>query len=411
MLRGNGKVEAGNFPKGGGSMKIDWKSKEARTAIWVFVTVAAIIIFYRVIDDIDDLLGALRMGLGQAGTVLLPFVLGAAVSYILLPTVRLIDRRVFRFIRSERLRRGASVLVTYVVLLACVAWLLSYLVPIVVSNVQDFAANLPTYLEKGENLAVTLLDENAILSQPAVRKAIEGGLEKIGVLLEEGTQQIVQAVPSTVKKVTSILTSSFIAFMTSIYLLTDIERIKESVKRLTRSLFKGERAAKLFLFAHDADRIFGQYVRARLFESLMVFVATLIGFSVYNVPYAVLFALVGAITNIVPFFGPIAGFLITVLLVLLISPAKALFAGLFIFILQQLDGYVIGPKVMGEGVNLRPFWVLLAVSAGGAFGLAGMVLGVPVAAFIGTQLSRFTAARVGPKPMEPQKKRWFRKNS
>ena len=106
-------------------MKIDWKSKEARTAIWVFVTVAAIIIFYRVIDDIDDLLGALRMGLGQAGTVLLPFVLGAAVSYILLPTVRLIDRRVFRFIRSERLRRGASVLATYVVLLACVAWMLS----------------------------------------------------------------------------------------------------------------------------------------------------------------------------------------------------------------------------------------------------------------------------------------------
>ena len=174
---------------------------------------------------------------------------------------------------------------------------------------------------------------------------------------------------------------------------------------------KGERADKMFLFTHDADRIFGQYVRARLFESLMVFVATLIGFTVNNVPYAVLFALVGAITNIVPFFGPIVGFLITVLLVLLISPAKALYAGLFILVLQQLDGYVIGPKVMGEGVNLRPFWVLLAVSAGGAFGLAGMVLGVPVAAFIGTQLSRFTAARVGPKPMEPQKKRWFRKNS
>lgn len=390
-------------------MKIDWKSREARTAIWVFVTVAAIIIFYRVIDDIDDLLGALRTGLGQAGTVLLPFVLGAALCYILLPLVRLIDRRVFRFIRRERLRRGASVLVTYAVLGAGIAWLLSYLVPILVSNVQDFAANLSGYLEKGEQIAATLLDENAILSQPAVRKAVEGGIDRIGVLLEDGTQQLVQAVPGTVKKVTGIVTDTFIAFMTSIYLLTDIERIKESFKRMTRSLFKGERADKVFLFTHDADRIFGQYVRARLFESLMVFVATLIGFTVNNVPYAVLFALVGAITNIVPFFGPIVGFLITVLLVLLISPAKALYAGLFILILQQLDGYVIGPKVMGEGVNLRPLWVLMAVSAGSVFGLAGMVLGVPVAAFIGTQLSRFTAARVGPKPMEPKKKRWFGK--
>lgn len=390
-------------------MKIDWKSREARTAIWVFVTVAAIIIFYRVIDDIDDLLGALRTGLGQAGTVLLPFVLGAALCYILLPLVRLIDRRVFRFIRRERLRRGASVLATYAVLGAGIAWLLSYLVPILVSNVQDFAANLSGYLEKGEQIAATLLDENAILSQPAVRKAVEGGIDRIGVLLEDGTQQLVQAVPGTVKKVTGIVTDTFIAFMTSIYLLTDIERIKESFKRMTRSLFKGERADKVFLFTHDADRIFGQYVRARLFESLMVFVATLIGFTVNNVPYAVLFALVGAITNIVPFFGPIVGFLITVLLVLLISPAKALYAGLFILILQQLDGYVIGPKVMGEGVNLRPLWVLMAVSAGSVFGLAGMVLGVPVAAFIGTQLSRFTAARVGPKPMEPNKKRWFGK--
>lgn len=390
-------------------MKIDWKSKEARTAIWVFVTVAAIIIFYRVIDDIDDLLGAMRMGMGQAGTVLLPFVVGAAVSYILLPLVRTMDRRVFRFIRRDRLRRGASVLSVYVLLLACVGWLLSYLVPILVSNVQDFAANLPAYLEKGNGIAVRLLDENAILSQPAVRRAIESGMERVGLLLEEGTQQIVQAVPGTVKKVTGVLTDSFIAFMTSVYLLMDMERIKQSVKRLTRSLFQNERAEKLFLFAHDADRIFGQYIRARLFESLMVFVVTLAGYSAYNVPYAVLFALVGAITNIVPFYGPIVGFLITVLLVLLISPAKALFAGLFILVLQQLDGYVIGPKVMGEGVNLRPFWVLLAVSAGGAFGLAGMVLGVPVAAFIGAQLSRFTAARVGPKPTEPKKKRWFRR--
>ena len=118
-------------------MKIDWKSREARTAIWVFVTVAAIIIFYRVIDDIDDLLGALRTGLGQAGTVLLPFVLGAALCYILLPLVRLIDRRVFRFIRRERLRRGASVLATYAVLGAGIAWLLCAFARRFLSGVKD----------------------------------------------------------------------------------------------------------------------------------------------------------------------------------------------------------------------------------------------------------------------------------
>ena len=122
------------------------------------------------------------------------------------------------------------------------------------------------------------------------------------------------------------------------------------------------------------------------------------------VPYAVLFSIVGAVTNLVPFFGPIAGFLIVVPLVLLIRPERALYAAVFIIVLQQFDGYVLGPKVMGDGVNLRPLWILMAVTAGGAlFGMPGMVLGVPVAALIGTQLSRFTAKRVGPKP-EPEKK-------
>lgn len=386
-------------------MKIDWKSKEVRVALTVFVTVAALIVFWRVIEDIDDLLGALRALLKQAGTVLQPFLMGALISYILLPLVRWMDRKVLiRFIRGEGLRRGVSVLVAYVLLLAALAGLLAYLVPLLVSNVQEFAANLSTYLDKGQRLMETLLDEHALLSQPAVRRVVEDALENFGTLLRESTAQIAQAAVNTVLTVSGVVTDTFIALMTSIYLLVDNDRLKSSLKRLVRALFKPAHAEKIFLFTNDADRIFGQYVRARLLESLMVFVAMLIGFTVCPVPYAVLFALIGAITNLVPFFGPIVGFIIIVPLVLLIRPERALYAAIFITCLQQIDGYVVGPKVMGDGVNLRPIFILMAVSAGGAFcGVPGMVLGVPVAAFIGVQLSRFTLSRVGAKPPEPKK--------
>ena len=386
-------------------MKIDWKSREVKIALTVFVTAAALIMFYRMVEDIDNLLGAVCAGVVQVFDILMPFLMGALIAYILLPLVRWADRKLYaKVIKRNGARWAVSVATTYLVVVAAVAGLFAYLVPVLVSNIQEFAANFSSYLEKGQALIERLLTENVVLSQPAVREGIENALEGANEYIRTSSGKIAQTALITLKAVGTALTDTVVAIMTSLYLLIDNERLKASAKRLTNSLFKPDRAVKVFQFVHDSDRIFGQYVRARLFESLVVFTAMLIGYTVVPVPYAVLFSIVGAVTNLVPFFGPIAGFVLVVPLVLLIRPERALYAGVFIIVLQQIDGYVLGPKVMGDGVNLRPLWILMAVTAGGAlFGVPGMVLGVPVAALIGTQLSRFTAKRVGPKP-EPEKK-------
>ena len=388
-------------------VKINWKSKEARIAITVFITVAAIIIFSRVIDDIDDLLGVLSRFFGKAGTVLAPFVMGAIICYILLPIVRFFDNKVLKFLKLKNLRRGISVLITYALLLAGVSWLISYLIPILVSNITDFVSHLPGYLETGEAFAVRIMDEIPMLGIPAVEKAAESTIARGSEIIENAVAKLGEAVPNLllslpgyIKKFTGIVTDSFVAVITSIYLLMDVDRLKVSAKRLTVATLGEKRSSVALMFVQDADRIFGQYIRARLLTSTLVFILSFIGFTAYGVPYATLFALVGGITNIIPFYGPIIGFLIIVPLVLLISPEMALFAGIFVTVLQQLEGYLIDPMIMGDSVDMRPFWVLLAVTVGGVFGLKGMVLAVPVAAFIGTQLSRFTASRLGPKPEE-----------
>ena len=386
-------------------MKIDWKSREVKIALTVFVTAAALIMFYRMVEDIDNLLGAVCAGVVQVFDILMPFLMGALIAYILLPLVRWADRKLYaKVIKRNGARWAVSVATTYLVVVAAVAGLFAYLVPVLVRNIQEFAAYFSSYLEKGQALIERLLTENVVLSQPAVREGIENALEGANEYIRTSSGKIAQTALITLKAVGTALTDTVVAIMTSLYLLIDNERLKASAKRLTNSLFKPDRAVKVCQFVHDSDRIFGQYVRARLFESLVVFAAMLIGYTVVPVPYAVLFSIVGAVTNLVPFFGPIAGFVIVVPLVLLIRPERALYAAVFIIVLQQIDGYVLGPKVMGDGVNLRPLWILMAVTAGGAlFGVPGMVLGVPVAALIGTQLSRFTAKRVGPKP-EPEKK-------
>ena len=381
-------------------MKIDWKSREVKIALTVFVTAAALIMFYRMVEDIDNLLGAVCAGVVQVFDILLPFLMGALIAYILLPLVRWVNKKLYaRFIKRDGVRWAVSVGTIFLLVVAAVAGLFAYLVPVLVSNIQEFAANFSDYLEKGQDLIERLMTENVVFSQPAVREGIDNALEDANEYIRNSGKEIAQTALITLKAVGTALTDTVVAIMTGLYLLIDNERLKTSAKRLTNSLFKPERAEKIFGFVHDSDRIFGQYVRARLFESLMVFAAMLIGYTVVPVPYAVLFSIVGAVTNLVPFFGPIAGFLIVVPLVLLIRPERALYAAVFIIVLQQFDGYV-----LGDGVNLRPLWILMAVTAGGAlFGMPGMVLGVPVAALIGTQLSRFTAKRVGPKP-EPEKK-------
>ena len=393
-------------------MKIDWKSREVKIALTVFVTAAALIMFYRMVEDIDNLLGAVCAGVVQVFDILLPFLMGALIAYILLPLVRWVNKKLYvRFIKRDGVRWAVSVGTIFLLVVAAVAGLFAYLVPVLVSNIQEFAANFSDYLEKGQDLIERLMTENVVFSQPAVREGINNALEDANEYIRNSGKEIAQTALITLKAVGTALTDTVVAIMTGLYLLIDNERLKTSAKRLTNSLFKPERAEKIFGFVHDSDRIFGQYVRARLFESLVVFAAMLIGYTVVPVPYAVLFSIVGAVTNLVPFFGPIAGFLIVVPLVLLIRPERALYAAVFIIVLQQFDGYVLGPKVMGDGVNLRPLWILMAVTAGGALfgvpgmvlGVPGMVLGVPVAALIGTQLSRFTAKRVGPKP-EPEKK-------
>lgn len=309
-------------------MKIDWKSREVKIALTVFVTAAALIMFYRMVEDIDNLLGAVCAGVVQVFDILLPFLMGALIAYILLPLVRWVNKKLYaRFIKRDGVRWAVSVGTIFLLVVAAVAGLFAYLVPVLVSNIQEFAANFSDYLEKGQDLIERLMTENVVFSQPAVREGIDNALEDANEYIRNSGKEIAQTALITLKAVGTALTDTVVAIMTGLYLLIDNERLKTSAKRLTNSLFKPERAEKIFGFVHDSDRIFGQYVRARLFESLVVFVAMLIGYTVVPVPYAVLFSIVGAVTNLVPFFGPIAGFLIVVPLVLLIRPERALRRG------------------------------------------------------------------------------------
>ena len=188
------------------------------------------------------------------------------------------------------------------------------------------------------------------------------------------------------------LKNILIGVIVSIYLLANKEGFAASGCRLCYTFLPEDKAALLIRGAKATDRIFSGLVRGKLLDSLIIGVLCFICSSWFQFPYAPLVSVVVGVTNVIPFFGPFLGAVPCAFLILLDSPIKCLYFLVFILALQQFDGNILGPKILGDSTGLASFWVLFAIILfGGLFGFAGMVLGVPVFAMIYSMISRVVA--------------------
>lgn len=384
-------------------MKLDWRSPYAKrvllTAVVATVSIACLLLVFRMLEDSGNILIQLSKFSALVGNVLTPFLLAMLLGYMLLPIVRFFERRLFGlFLRGERwtgLRRGLSVLLTYLLLVLGLIWLLGSLWPVLWANVQEFWTNAPHYIDTAQEYLSEFSKNNPLLNQPSVSKAIQSALDSLELEISVLASEVLQRTIDLIKQLTNSVTNAFITLVGSIYCLLDGPRMLRSLQRLTQALFGQRRCDRLVDLSRLFERIFGVYVRSRLLESVVVFALVYISFLFFRIPYSALFALVNGITNLVPYFGPIVGCVLTMAVLVLIDPMQALYAGVLITIVQQIDGYILGPKFMGENLHLRPLYVMLSVTAGGAFfGVPGMLLTVPFVAFFGALLSRFIQRRL-----------------
>ena len=172
-----------------------------------------------------------------------------------------------------------------------------------------------------------------------------------------------------------------IGIIISVYLLVSKEKGLAISYKVVYSLLREDRAAALMRGARKVDAIFSGFVRGKLVDSLIIGILCFIGCSVLKMPYTPLISVVVGVTNVIPFFGPFLGAIPSIFLILLVDPLKAVYFALFVLALQQLDGNVIGPKILGDSTGISSFWVIVAILVGGGFfGVLGMFLGVPVCA-------------------------------
>lgn len=377
------------------------QSKYWKTGVTIFLTTAAILLFY------DVLFGrrvAMRL-FAQLMSALEPILYGAMIAYLLAPMVDFFDR-VLAPGRSAgqqggRLRaawvRAGSLIITWAIIAVGGYLLMSFLIPEVYRSVLRLTGNMETYYNTVSQWITHLLEQNPSLESWVMHQmdVYYRDLSKITEQILPQAQQLVSALGGGVLTALLFLKNLLVGVIVSVYLLATKERCGAYSRKLVCAVLRPGHAGWFFRAVATADRIFSGFVRGKLLDSLIIGILCFFFSSLFKFPYTPLVSVIVGVTNVIPFFGPFLGAIPSIFLILLDSPIKALYFLLFIFALQQVDGNIIGPKILGGQTGLSSLWVIIAILVGGSFfGVAGMFFAVPVFACFNTLLEFWTNCRL-----------------
>ena len=317
---------------------------------------------------------------------------GVLFAYLLNPLVRLADKllrrpleKLFKKKAGRRISRVVGLLFAFSVASLGIYLLIHNIAPKVGESIQDIINKMPGYYETVEKWVFSLLEDPDIRNIAYV--VMEKGYDYLDSLLNENllgsAQKVVGVVTSSVFAVFRELVSMLIGLIVSIYVLLSKDKFLAQSKKIVVALCSPETADRVMDHGRQINRIFNGFIIGKIIDSIIIGILCYIGVSALRMPYPELLAIIIGITNVIPYFGPIIGAVPCAILVVMNSPLQCLYFLIFLLILQQVDGNIIGPRILGENVGISSFWILVAISVGGGlFGFGGMLLGVPVFAVI-----------------------------
>lgn len=340
--------------------------------------------------------------------IIAPLVYGLMLAFIINYPYEFCYNKLYKKIDEKRpklkvLRTALSVVSTYVFLAVTVALLFAIIIPQVVDNINSFTLKLPEYMNHfssifsefsswlNNNFSVDLTDTEAMKELSAK------------ILLGENataatTSHFLNIALNSIWDFIYGVYSALISIIVSVYVISTKDKLLRQTRKLTLA-YVPERFHKFIRdVKNETYNICGKFIIGKIIDSAIIGVLCYIGLKVIRIDYAALIAVVVGITNVIPFFGPFIGAVPCALLLLLVDPWQCLWFVIFVFALQQLDGNLIGPKILGDRIGISGIWVLVGVTIGGGlFGFAGMVFGVPVCAVVYTLLGKAVNARLSRK--------------
>lgn len=362
----------------------------------MFLAIAASILFYLLISRIDVIFSAVKTVIG----VLTPVILGLVIAYLINPLVNFLRKHTFKlfskWFKKEKIilifSKSVSVaggILFLLLILFVICWLIiPNLIKSVTNLVEQVTDNYSVYAEKIDRVLVN----NEKLKQ-LVDQGISAFNNWVNNDLLANMTKLAETVYTSALGVIKFLTDFLIGIMVSIYILYNKDLFKAQTKKILHAFAKEETVATVIDSTQKVDKIFGGFIIGKIIDSFIIGVLCFIGTTLlgFNSTSVLVSTIVG-ITNIIPVFGPFIGGVPSALIIWVAEGdiKKALYFAIFIIFLQQLDGNIIGPKILGDKTGLSAFWVIVAITVfGGFFGIFGMLIGVPTFAVIYFAFSSF----------------------
>ena len=384
-------------------MKLDWNKKYTTIAVYSFIVICCSLLFYNVLDK----LSAFTLKLGVIMSTLQPFIIGFVIAYLLNFILVFIEDKLLSHHKLSNLKsgakRGISILLTYIVAFFIIYLFVQFVLPQVVDSIVGIANDIPTYLGNAthfiEDLTKTL-DLNNEYAGVVIEKLNEFMNHAINIITN-----LLPVLATTVKDVASSLWNIVLGLIISIYMLIDKEKFAASSKKVVYALFSNKSANKIVELAHRTNDTFGKFLSGKIIDSVIIGILTFIILTITKMPFTILVSVIVGITNIIPFFGPFIGAIPSFIIIMFVSPIKALWFLVIILIIQQLDGNVIGPKILGDSIGISAFWILFSILvAGKLLGLVGMIIGVPLFAIVYSIIKEIVDVRLDKKGLSKNPK-------
>ena len=360
-------------------MKIVPNKKYNTVALYAALVIAANVLLIVAILKFD----AIASVFGTLMRVLSPVIWGLIIAFLMNP-IMVNTEKLFKKKKegsSGKLMRAFSVTIASLVFLGIVVGLLVIVVPELVESIKNLFNNMGDLRNKLENWIKNTFSNYPSLVDTATEK-IDAFTKDASVIFEK-IQPMMDDLVSGAWDVLSFIKDFVLGFIVSIYMLCNKETLLAQIKKTIVSITKKSTCAKIMNVSSQANKVFSGFITGKIIDSIIIGLLCFIGLTLMGMPYNIMIAVIVGVTNIIPFFGPIIGAVPSTLLMLIVDPKKAILLFIFILILQQFDGNILGPKILGDSTGLPGFWVLVSlIICGGLFGFAGMVLAVPMFALL-----------------------------
>lgn len=381
-------------------MKSFWKDNPYfKISLYAIFVAVITILFYRISSNTDNIAPSIMAFFTRIIKVILPILYGLLIAYLFNPIMIFFERYFLRWfkpstIKQKKAIRSLAIVSVYVCILGTIILMIRYLIPQISKNLLDLIDVMPKYLENLSTQITTLeghVNSNiSMLPYTLDTAQIFDMIDPQKLFNKDLINNVIASIMNSTLSITSSLYNLVMGLVIAFYMLTQKEDFSLGIKRLMFSLLKKERAERIIAIFTEGNEIFIQFFVGKFIDSFIIGVICFIGLYILDNPYALLLSFIVGVLNMIPYFGPFLGAIPAVVITLFTGFMPAVFVAIFIFLLQQFDGLVLGPKILGDSIGLSPFWIISGIIIGGAlWGPLGMFFASPIVAVILNNITRW----------------------